>query len=146
MNLCSNPYNLAFVNLGPQLYDYTSTPKQEVSVLSLGGGYYFIYLFIYSYDYFFYITTSYIRLQQTLCTFNLRKKFIQWTEPPFNKPLYNNGVTNYFLQPAKISVKCLEQNLALTNLDLMKSTVSGGETLESQGLDKEVPHDLVIMD
>ena len=47
INLHTNPYNLAFVNLGPQLYDYTSTPKQEVSVLSLGGGYYFIYLFIY---------------------------------------------------------------------------------------------------
>lgn len=40
----------------------------------------------------------------------------------------------------------MEQNLASTNLDLVKSTVSGEETLESQGLDKEAPDNLVIMD
>lgn len=60
----------------------------------------------------------------------------------YNKIL---SITNYFLQPSQ---KLQENvwNRTLTKSDLMKSTVSGEETLESQGLDVEVPHDLVIMD
>ena len=118
-----------------------------------GGGYYFIYLFIYlfiySYKYYillyiFYITTSYIRLQLIYIQF---EKQIPTVEPPFNKPLHNKilSITNYFLQPSQ---KLQENvwNRTLTKSDLMKSTESGEETLESQGLDVEVPHDLVIMD
>ena len=105
--VCTNPYNLAIVNLGP-LNDYTSTPEQEVGILSLGWGvlfYLFIYLFIYSYKYYillytFYITTSYIRLQLIYIQF---EKKIHTVEPPFNKPLYNKVLskTNYFLQPSQ---------------------------------------------
>ena len=34
-------------------------------------------------------------------------------EPRFTKPLYNEvlGITKDFLSPAKITVKCMEQNL-----------------------------------
>ena len=40
-------------------------------------------------------------------------------EPRFNKPLYNKvlGITN----AAKVTVKCMEQNLYITNLDIAKS-------------------------
>ena len=123
--------------------------NRKLAFWAWGGGYYFIYLFIYSYKYYillyiFYITTSYIRLQLIYIQF---EKKIQTVEPPFNKPLYNKilSITNYFLQPSQ---KLQENvwNRTLTKSDLMKSTVSGEETLESQGLDMEVPHDLVIMD
>ena len=106
-NSHTNPYNLAIVNPDP-LNDYTSTPEQEVGVLSLGWGvlfYLFIYLFIYSYKYYillyiFYITTSYIRLQLIYIQF---EKKIHTVEPSFNKPLYNKvlSITNYFLQPSQ---------------------------------------------
>ena len=54
--------------------------------------------------------------------FNSQERWILNTvEPRFNEPLYNEllGLTNdFFISPGKIIVKCMEQNLYITNLDL----------------------------
>ena len=46
-------------------------------------------------------------------------------EPQFNEPLFNKllGITNNTFGPTKVTVKCMEQNLYLTNLDLMNSSI-----------------------
>ncbi len=46
-------------------------------------------------------------------------------EPRFNEPLHNEviGIPNNILRPAKVTVKCMEQNLEITNLDITKSTL-----------------------
>ena len=45
-------------------------------------------------------------------------------EPRFNEPLFNEhlGVTNNIFRPGKSTVKCMEQKLDLTNLDLTNSS------------------------
>ena len=42
--------------------------------------------------------------------------------PILNEPLYNEvlGITNDFFSPAKITIKCMEKNLEIMNLDLTK--------------------------